>query len=138
MIAHVGLISFTVRTLKKTPILSSVYKNGVELSTDSPEYDKGMLILSASPAQDPINVAKQINFNNHSVGNTSSTGLKFTVPTYENGLSSYLLLDRFPTKTQSFMGIIQADSLWDCKTQRKKVLGIGYKSVCLYPGNKCR
>ena len=54
---------------KKTPILSSVYKNGVELSTYSPEYDKERLILSTSPAQDSINVAKQIYFSNHSVGN---------------------------------------------------------------------
>ena len=36
------------------------------------------------------------------------------------------------------MGIIQADSLWDCKKQRKTVVDISYESVCLYPGNKCR
>ena len=85
---------------KKPPILSSVYKNGVKLSTDSPEYDKEILILSASPEQDSINISKQINVSNHSVGNTSSTGLNVIFPTYENGSSSYLLLDRFPTKTQ--------------------------------------
>ena len=68
----------------------------------------------------------------------SSTGLNFIVPMYENWSSSYLILDRLPTKTQSFMRILQADLLWDSKKQRKNVVDIAYESVCLYPGNKFR
>ena len=41
---------------KEPPILSRVYKDGVELSTDRPEYEKERPILSASPAQDSINI----------------------------------------------------------------------------------
>ena len=44
---------------KKPIILSSVHKNGVELSTYSPDYDKERLIVSAIPAQNSINTSKK-------------------------------------------------------------------------------
>ena len=59
MIAHVGLILFTLRTLKTLQYCQLFTKMRVELSTDSPESDKEMLILSASPAQDSIKVDKK-------------------------------------------------------------------------------
>ena len=67
-----------------------------------------------------IVLTKQRHFANHSVGNVVSSDLKKLVPTYKNGESSYLILDRYPTSTQSFMAIVQADPLWYSKTQRRK------------------
>ena len=41
-------------------------------------------------------------------------------------------------QTQSFMAIVQADALWDYKTQRRKVQEISYDYFCLYSGDKCQ
>ena len=65
---------------------------------------------------------KERHFANHLVGNVIISDLKKLVPTYKNGESSYLILDRYPTNTQSFMAIIQTEPLWDSKTQRRKLL----------------
>ena len=96
---------------KKPPILSRVFKNGIQLTSDSPEYDKEMLILPPNLALDSIKIAKQCHFSNPSVGNVVSSDLKKLEPTYQNGESSYLILDRYPRNIQSFMSIIQADPL---------------------------
>ena len=105
---------------KKPPILSSVYKNRVELSTDSPEYYKERLFLSVSPAHDSINIANQIHFINHSVGNMSSTVLNVIAPTYENGSSSYLILERFPTKHNPLWGLYRLTHFGIVKSKGKR------------------
>ena len=121
---------------KASSILSSFFKNGVKLTSDSPDYDKERLILSSNPALDSIKIAKERHFANHLVGNVFSSDLKKLVPTYKNGESSYLILDRYPTNTQSFMAIVQADPLWGSKTQCRKLLQMVYQLVCLYSGDK--
>ena len=69
---------------KASPILSSVFKNGVQLASDSSDYDKERLILSSNPALDSIKMAKERYFANHLVGNVVSSNLKKLVPTYKN------------------------------------------------------
>jgi hypothetical protein len=123
---------------KAPPILSHVFKNGVQLDSDNPHYDKERLVLSSNPNQDSIKIAKEDNFANHSVGKVVSSDLQKIVPTYKNGESSYLILDRYPKNSQIFLAIVQADPLLDTKKQRHKLLQVAYESVCLYLGNKKR
>ena len=84
---------------KSPPILSHVFKNGVQLDSDNPHYDKERLVLSSNPILDSIKIAKEDNFANQSVGNVVSSDLQKIVPTYKNGESSYLILDRYPTNS---------------------------------------
>ena len=62
--------------------------------------------------------------------------LHFYQPTYEQGSSAYLALNRYPSDGQTFMGIVQADPLWDNKAQCSKLLQCMRDAVTLYSGDK--
>ena len=123
---------------KAPPILSSVYYRGKELGTDNPSYDKEHLILSATPAQDSLRIATETHLGHYCVGSMCAPELNFFQPNYEMGSCAYLALDRKPNNGQSFLGIVQADPLWDVISQRKKLLSCMYDAVCLYSGDKKR
>ena len=59
-----------------TTILSRVFKNGVDLYSDSPDYDTEKLMLSSNPVLDSIKIAKESHFSNHYVSLVVSTDLK--------------------------------------------------------------
>ena len=56
--------------------MSHVFKNSVELYSDSPDYDTEKLMLSSNPVLDSIKIAKERHFDNHSVVLVVSTDLK--------------------------------------------------------------
>ena len=98
---------------KEPLILSTVYVNGDEIDSKSSEYDekRKRLIISATPKNDSELFSEQKNLAQYCVGSMCDPNLKFFVPTYENGSSSFMALDGYPKNMQSFMGIVQADRL---------------------------
>ena len=123
---------------KATPVLSKVFKNGIELTTDNPDYDKDRLMISENPAQDSIQIAKNRHFAHYSVGSWHSPELQLFTPTHEKGSCAYMILDRYPQTYMSFVGIVQADTLWDLPAQREKLIDGAYHAVSLYSGDKER
>jgi len=136
--AHGGANIVYCDNPRDPPVLSKVYRSGVELSQGNPLYDEKRLILSAFPAQDSINIAKDTHLAQYSVGNMCSPELRMFAPTYEKGSSAYLALNRYPDDGQTFMGIVQADPLWDHKVQRNKLIQCMRDAVTLYSGDKRR
>ena len=135
---HGGANIIYLENTDKTPFVSRLFKNGIEYNFDTSDNEEKKLVLSACPAQDSIELAKQRHFKDHYVGYMCSPELKFYVPTYESGTSAYLALDRYPNGGPTFKGIVQADPLWKEKAQRRKVLKNAYDAVCLYSGDKRR
>ena len=129
---------FIVRTPKSPPILSSAYCCGKKLGTNSTLYDKECLILSATPAEDSLSIVIETNLGHYCVGSMCASELNFFHPNYEMGSCAYLALDRKPKNGQSFLGIVQADPLWDAIIQRITLLNCMHDLVCLYSEDKKR
>ena len=77
-----------------------MHRASVELPFESPIYNKERLIISANPAQDSMDIAKENHLGHYSVGSIPDPHLRFFVPTKEMGSLALLALDRAPKNSQ--------------------------------------
>ena len=130
--AHGGLNTVYADNCGVPPVLSTVYKNGIEYDIGSNDYKKNKLALAVNPKLASSHLESFADFSDYCVGDWKAPELDYYALLHEKGSSAYLVLDRYPTKRQSFVALAQADDLWDNHKQRRKLVHAAYTGASIY------
>ena len=127
-----GVNKVFVKNSAALPTVTTTYYSGeIVDSTDK------LLLLSSNPMRDSKKLATIPTFDNIVLGDWYDPMLSFHNIYDDVNYRCHLVLDRFPSVKQSFVGLVQMDSFWDTEQGRHQVVQYATEEVSIYE-NKFR
>ena len=133
-----GVNVISLENTNTVPVFSNAFKNGdvVNVLDEQRTYVPNIFI-SSNPVQDSINLANRAHINNALVVDWNDPMFTMYRTVDDVNSRAHLVLDRFPYKQHSFVGLVQFDPMWNTQSARDRLVRSVYNGVTLY-NNKSR